>query len=89
MKDLKGEKGNAGGDLLPATTGMTGGKEYIISVKHVHSKSTIFENNPTGPSQKGPCLILSRPLMSRQTTGMEYEMYSKTIQAVTILLKAV
>ena len=75
------EKGGCGGrgrrgmikgeDLLPATTGITGGKEYIISVKHVHSKRTIFENSPTGPNQKGPCLILSRPLMSRQTTGME------------------
>ena len=67
---IKGEKGRRE-DLLPATTGITGGKEYIISVKHVHSRRTIFEKSPTEPSQKGPCLILSRPLMSRHTTGME------------------
>ena len=76
-------------DLLPAMTGITGGKEYIINVKHVHNSKTIFENNPTGPNQKGPCLMLSRPLISRQTTGIEYEIYSKTIQAVTMELKAV
>ena len=86
---IEGEGEKRGDDLLPATTGITGGKEYIISVKHVHSKRTIFEKSPTGPNQKGPCLMLSRPLINRQTTGMEYEIYSKTIQAVTMLLNAV
>ena len=64
-------KAEKGSDLLPATTGLIGGKEYITSVNAVHSNNTILLNIPTGPSQKGPWRILFRPRMRRQTTGME------------------
>lgn len=59
--------------LLPGPTGIVNGKEYMINVKHVHSSSTIFENNPIGPIQNGPWGMLLRPRMRRHTTGIAYD----------------
>jgi hypothetical protein len=56
--------------MLLAATGLAYGKEYMTRVKSVHMSSTMFEKNPTEPSQKGPGLIFERPRMRRQVTGM-------------------
>lgn len=76
-------------DLLPVFTGIVDGKEYITRQKMVHRMVTMLAKAPHFPSQKGPCLMLSRPRYQRHTMGQEYEMYRRVIQAVTILLKAV
>jgi len=74
-----------GRNLLSGFTGLTKGKEYMISVKRVHNSSTQLVNRPNLPSQNGPCLILLRPLTRSATTGIQYEMYNNTIHAVTML----
>jgi len=56
--------------MLLGATGLAYGNEYITSVNNVHRSSTMFENRPKFPSQKGPCLMFERPRMSRQMTGM-------------------
>ena len=58
-------------DSLSGSTGLTVGKEYMISVKHVQTKSTQFAKRPRRPIQKGPWGMLFRPRMRRQMTGME------------------
>lgn len=77
------------GYLLPVVTGILAGNEYMTRQKRVQAKVTMFAKSPHLPSQKGPCLMLSRPRYRRQITGIEYEMYSREIQAVTMLLNAV
>jgi len=58
-----------------------------MSVKPVQNRSTRFATSPSLPSQKGPRLRLLRPFARRRVTGMAYEMYNRTIHAVTILLE--
>lgn len=49
------------GHSLPGPTGIAGGKEYMPSVKQVHSSKTTFATSPNRPSQKGPWRKLPRP----------------------------
>ena len=74
-------------NLLEASTGFANGIENITNVNKVQARSTELANSPNFPSQNGPCLMLSRPLMSRAATGIEYEIYNRTIQPVTILFQ--
>ena len=58
------------GSLLPAATGIAGGKLYMIRVNRVQRRRTTLETRPRGPIQKGPWRMLLRPLRRRQVTGM-------------------
>ena len=56
--------------LLFGRTGYTDGKEYMMRVKAVQARRTMFEKSPIGPIQKGPWAMLLRPRIRRQIIGM-------------------